>query len=79
MWLLPWERWLPPFIVGPFMCAASFFGLFNYSQLHWWELLLVPIAFLYGAYGTWVWFKRGENVFDFSGDEKAKNENQKEQ
>jgi hypothetical protein len=66
MWLLPWEEWLPPYVVGPFMFFCSIFALFNLAELSWWQFLLLPFTCLYGAYGTWAWFKRRENIFALS-------------
>lgn len=46
----------------------------------WWEYLLLPLGSIFGAWGTWAWFKKGQNVFDIASDaetsraEKAKSQ-----
>jgi hypothetical protein len=62
--LLPWEKWLPPWLYGPLIFVGSIFGLFYSQDLHWWEYLLLPMAALMGAWATWVWFKHRRNIFD---------------
>jgi protein-S-isoprenylcysteine O-methyltransferase Ste14 len=60
---LPWEKWLPPYILGPLM---FFGGIFAFAFLHepsWWQYLLMPITTGFGAWGTWVWFTTGKNIF----------------
>lgn len=65
--LLPWERWLPPYVFGPLLCIGSLAILMFSPQLSWWKVLIMLLTTAYGAYGTWVWFKTRRNVFH-SGD-----------
>jgi hypothetical protein len=60
---LPWEKWLPPYIFGPLLCVISLVGVWNFKGLSLWACLLLPFAGLWGAWGTWVWFTTGRNVF----------------
>ena len=70
--LLPWEEWLPPYVVGPVMCIGSIAVLVEKSSLAWWEMLLLPLAGIYGAWGTWRWFRYGNNVFSSRSARKSK-------
>ena len=63
MWLLPWERWLPPYIVGPALVVIAISALVLDASLSWRQLVLLPLAGAFGAWGTWVWFRTGENFF----------------
>lgn len=63
MWLLPWEKLLPPFILGPLMFGISIWGLFFRPVEHWWHYVLLPLSGLLGIWATWVWAKTGENIF----------------
>lgn len=62
MWLLPWENWLPPWILGPLMVLGSSWGLWHWRTLGW-HLALLPFTWCFGVWGTWRWFTRRENVF----------------
>jgi hypothetical protein len=64
MWLLPWGKLIPPYILGPLMFAGGIAALVFSTTLHWWEYILLPLAVVYGAVGTWVWFKNREDIFD---------------
>jgi hypothetical protein len=79
MWLLPWEDWLPPYVIGPFMILCSILGPFYISSLSWWQLLLLPFTFIYGAYGTWAWFTKRENVFTSKKKDKASSKSEEPQ
>lgn len=70
--VLPWEKWLPPYVFGPLLCMIAGAVLVFSRPLSWWELLLMPVAGIWGAWGTWVWFKTGRNVFRFELDETSK-------
>lgn len=61
---LPWEKWFPPFILGPLLCIGPILALLYTSEFVWWEFILAPLTSLFGAWGTWVWFIHGENIFD---------------
>ena len=63
MWLLPWERWLPAWIVGPAMCIGAVWALASGLHLHWWDYVLLPPAAVTGVYTTYVWFKQGRHFF----------------
>ena len=62
--LLPWEKWIPPYILGPAMCTGSIAVLVFSSHLSWWWWIILPSWALYCAWGTWHWFKYRRNVFD---------------
>jgi hypothetical protein len=61
--LLPWEKWLPPYIFGPLLFVGSILILVVSSGLAWWEYVLLPSSAALGAWSTWAWFKHGRNVF----------------
>jgi hypothetical protein len=63
MWLLPWEKWLPAWIVGPAFFAGSVAALLLDRNLSWWEYILLPFGVLLGAWATYAWFKDGRHVF----------------
>jgi len=71
---LPWEKWLPPYIVGPLLCAISTIPLFSDEKLPWYLVLAMPFCFAFGAWGTYVWVARRENVFDIEAKTKATSE-----
>lgn len=60
---LPWEKWLPAWIVGPGMCVGAITALVLGRNLHWWNYVLLPLAALMGVYATYVWFKTGRHIF----------------
>ena len=62
MWLLPWEDWLPPCILGPLIVLGSTWGLWHWRTSGW-HLALLPFACCFGVWGTWRWFTARENVF----------------
>lgn len=64
--LLPWEKILPPYVLGPVICLLSMIPLFSEEKMPWYLVALMPFSFLFGAWATYVWFKRRENVFDMS-------------
>jgi hypothetical protein len=72
--LLPWDRWLPPYIYGPLVVVGSLFGLLSERQLHWWEYVLLPLGVVIGAWITWTWFRHGKNVLkdDEQGSERSR-------
>jgi hypothetical protein len=61
--LLPWEKWLPPYVFGPVMCVGSLCILVFARDLSWWKLLSCGLGIIFGASGTWVWFATGRNIF----------------
>ena len=63
--LLPWEKWLPPWIFGPILVIIGVGALVLQEKLAWWELVLMPLTALYGAWGTWEWFSKRRNVFRY--------------
>ena len=63
MWLLPWEKWLPPWLFGPLLCVIAVAGLYYSEHLSWWKLILLPVVFVWGVWGTWVWLKEERNIF----------------
>ncbi|MDD2721109.1 MAG: hypothetical protein PHH47_07370 [Gallionella sp.] len=71
--LLPWEEWLPPYIVGPALCLISILAIVFDPSLSWWEYLVLPFGGIFGAWGTWVWFSTGRNVFRLSEKKPAEN------
>jgi hypothetical protein len=60
--LLPWEKWLPPYVFGPVMCVGSIIVLVT-AQTVWWERILLLGAAAYGAWGAWVWVRSRRNIF----------------
>jgi hypothetical protein len=63
MWLLPWEKWLPAWLVGPLLVVSAVCGLFLDRQLRWWEYIALPVAGLLGAWTTYAWLKDGRHIF----------------
>jgi hypothetical protein len=63
MSFLPWEKWLPAWIVGPGMCIGAVTLLALGRKLHWWDYVFLPLAALLGAYATYAWFKSGRHIF----------------
>ena len=59
---LPWEKWLPAWVLGPLLIVISVAALAFDGNLHWWEYILLPLVGLLGVWQTWVWFKEGRNV-----------------
>ncbi|MFZ6777693.1 hypothetical protein ACO0LD_12755 [Undibacterium sp. Ji83W] len=70
--LLPWEKWLPPWLIGPFLVIAGIGMLISDKHLAWWEWVLLPIGMIYGAWGTWVWFTTQRNIFKEDGSKPPK-------
>jgi len=66
MFLLPWEKWLPPWLLGPLLVAIGIGALIFDERLAWWEWALLPLCAIWGGWGTWMWFAKGENVFSTS-------------
>ena len=66
--LLPWEKWLPPYVYGPALCLISILCLIFDHNLSWWEIVILPFSGLLGAWGTWVWLSSRRNIFDLSGE-----------
>jgi hypothetical protein len=64
--LLPWEKWLPPYVFGPLICASGICILVFGRPLSWWEILLAAFSVIYGALGTGVWIATRRNMFDYS-------------
>jgi hypothetical protein len=64
--LLPWEK-LPPYVLGPLLSIGAICVLVFARGLSWWEIVLDGCAGALGAWGTWVWFSNGQNIFDLSG------------
>jgi hypothetical protein len=60
---LPWEKWLPAYVFGPFMCVGSICVLALARDLSWWKLLSAGFGIIFGALGTWIWFSTGRNIF----------------
>ncbi len=61
--LLPWEKWLPPYVYGPLACATSLYMLFFSDPVVWWKVVVFVPVLLWGSWGTWTWFQTGRNVF----------------
>ena len=62
--LFPWEKFLPPWLLGPILVAIGIYALvFDARRLAWWDWMLLPGVIAFGAWGTWAWFAKGENVF----------------
>ena len=70
--LLPWEKWLPPWLIGPFLVIVGIGALLRDKDLAWWQWLVFPLAVIYGAWGTWVWFTTRRNIFNPNGNEPPK-------
>lgn len=62
--LLPWEKWLPPYVIGSLLCIGGISVLVFSDDLDGWKPALCVIAAAFGAYGTWIWFKERRNIFD---------------
>jgi hypothetical protein len=62
----PWEKFLPPWLLGPLLVAVGIWAMATGRNLAWWHWVLLPIAVAVGAWGTWMWFAKGENVFKTS-------------
>jgi hypothetical protein len=79
MFLLPWEKWLPAWLMGPLLFIGSTAALLLDRSIHWWEYILLPGAAMLGAYQTWVWFKERRNILceDSSPIDSGNNENSK--
>ena len=69
--LLPWEKWLPPYVFGPLMSVGALCVLVFVRDLAWWKILSCGFGTIFGAWGTWVWFATGRNIFLYS-DPKSK-------
>jgi hypothetical protein len=63
VWLLPWEKWLPAWIVAPLLCGGSIAALVLDHTLSWWQYILLPLSAALGAWATYVWFKDGRHIF----------------
>jgi hypothetical protein len=61
--LLPWDKWLPPYIFGPVLSLGVISLLVFASGLHWWDYALLSGSAAIGTWATWAWFKHGKNVF----------------
>lgn len=61
--LLPWEKWLPPYVFGPVMCIGSICILVFARGLSWGEMLPSGFCVVHGALGTWVWLSTGGTSF----------------
>lgn len=64
MGFLPWEKWLPAWLLGPLMCIGSLVLLVISRERSWWEYIVFPVCSLLGAAQTWVWFKTGRNILN---------------
>jgi hypothetical protein len=64
MGFLPWEEWLPPYIFGPAVFLLSVLCLVLNNDLPWWGMALLSFGAIWSAWGTWVWFSVGRNVFN---------------
>jgi hypothetical protein len=62
--LLPWEKWLPPYVLGPLICLGSIYLLLFSNSLHWWSWVLLPPTACFGAWATWIWITTGRNIFE---------------
>lgn len=67
--LLPWEKWLPPWLIGPLMVIIGIGALLWSQDLAWWQWLLLPMCAIYGGWGTWVWFTARRNIFNANNNE----------
>jgi hypothetical protein len=61
--LLPWDKWLPPYIFGPLLFLGAILLLTFASDLHWWDYVVLPGASALGAWTTWMWFKYRRDIF----------------
>jgi len=59
--ILPWQKWLPPYIVGPAISIASLW-LFEWP-LPWWMRLFQVFGVIFGVIGTLKWLSDGKNIF----------------
>jgi hypothetical protein len=75
--LLPWERWLPPYVFGPFLCLGSIAFLVWGGEHSWWKVVLLAMGGSFGAWGTWTWLRKRENVFAISAPSKRPEEKAK--
>jgi hypothetical protein len=62
--LLPWEKWLPPYVFGPVMCVGSLAVLVFSPELAWWWQVVLVLWAAYCVWGTWMWFRYRRNAFD---------------
>ena len=62
--LLPWEKWLPAWLLGPLMCIGSLVLFVISHERRWWEYIVFPLCALLGAAQTWVWFRTGRNILN---------------
>ena len=62
--LFPWEKFFPPWLLGPILVAIGIHALvFDTRRLAWWDWMLLPGLVAFGVWGTWAWSAKGENVF----------------
>ncbi len=54
----------PAWLLGPALIAIAVGALVFDERLSWWEWVLFPLTAAFGAWGTWMWFWKGENVFN---------------
>jgi len=63
---LPWEKLFPPYVFGPLICLGSACILALDRDLRWWHIAGCVFCIIWGAWGTWVWFRSGRNIFDLA-------------
>jgi len=66
--LLPWERWLPPYVYGPLLFCGCIAVLIYQSSRAWWEWIVLPLGAVYGFLGTCAWIAYRANIFDLWSD-----------
>ncbi len=72
--LLPWEKWLPPYVLGPLLCIGSTCIAVFDRGLHWWQGCLLGFVAVFGAVGTAMWFATGINLFHPAASNKTSND-----
>jgi hypothetical protein len=60
--LLPWEKWLPAWVLGPVLCVGSVVLLVLGGEHAWWQYILFSIAAIVGAAQFLVWVRTGRNI-----------------
>ena len=62
----PWEKWLPPYVIGPLICIVGACTLTFARDQSWWGMAACIFCVIFGAWGTWVWFSARRNIFDLT-------------
>ena len=67
---LPWEKWLPAYVFGPLLCVGAAGVLVFNRGMHWWQTPIYGVGVIFGAWGTWTWFRTGRNIFACGGSDR---------